>query len=352
MPIANDLPDASIVRPHSSNRPRVPTSPSAADLTAVLERDGIVTLPNFLSGNALASIQDSFARTLARPNFNTWIGYEQNEKWRVLVENLLMLDPHCVTDCAVHPVVAEVLRQYIGPEVALVEARGWKTIRTKRTFHGWHEDAWYHPSVTQRPREVKLAVYLTDVTSGHFSYITGSHLRPGNEFPRHWAPREVAAMMDRALDVKGPAGTAFLFDTAGVHRQTTPVLEPRNVMFFNYHDPAVPLQDEDVQAGRYRPLALNAGFLPAPLTAEQASLLGFGRARSGPAYQAVIGRANLQRYPLLHDAVAFALATRLEAQEINRTVRQLRRAVSARANRAVAALAAWLGTRLTAGMAR
>ena len=73
---------------------------------------------------------------------------------------------------------------------------------------------------------------------------------------------DVAPMMGAAQDVKGPAGTAFLFDTAGVHRQTTPVLEPRDVMFFNYHDPAVPLQDEDVRAGRYQPLALNAGFLP------------------------------------------------------------------------------------------
>lgn len=317
--------------------------PAAADVVEALERDGIAVLPDFLTGDALASIQDSFNRALARPNFNTWVGYEQNEKWRVLVENLLMLDPHCMTDCAVHPLVGEVLRRYVGPDVALVEARGWKTIRTTRTFHGWHEDAWYHPSVQQRPREVKLAVYLTDVTSGHFSYIAGSHLRNANQFPRHWPQREVAPMMHLARDVKGPAGTAFLFDTAGVHRQTTPVLEPRNVMFFNYHDPAVPLQDEDAKAGRYRPISLNAGFLPESLTPEQTRLLGFGRARAKPAYEGVIGRADLRRYPGLHDAVALALAARLEAQEIHRTGRELRRAVMSRVNRVKARLAVRLG---------
>ena len=304
---------------------------TAADVSASLERDGIAVLPNFLTGDALASIQDSFNRALAKPNFNTWVGYEQNEKWRVLVENLLMLDPHCLSDCALHPLVADVLRGYVGEDVALVEARGWKTIRTKRTFHGWHEDAWYHPSVTERPREVKLAVYLTDVTSGHFSYIAGTHISNSTAFPRHWPKREVSAMQHRAIDVKGVAGTAFLFDTAGVHRQTTPVLEPRNVMFFNYHDPAVPLQDEDVKAGRYRPISLNAGFLPAEgLTPDQARLLGFGRARANPAHEGVIGRADLRRYPGLHDAVALALALRLEMQEIHRTGRELRRAVLSR----------------------
>ena len=317
--------------------------PNAADVTEALERDGIAVLPNFLTGAALASIQDSFNRALARPSFNTYIGYEQNEKWRVLVENLLALDPHCLTDCAVHPLVGDVLRSYVGPDVALVEARGWKTIRTKRTFHGWHEDAWYHPSVKQRPREVKLAVYLSDVTSGHFSYIAGSHLANANQFPRHWPQREVSPMMHMARDVKGPAGTAFLIDTAGVHRQTTPVLDPRNVMFFNYHDPAVPLQDEDMLAGRYRPIQLNAGFLPENLTPDQARLLGFGRARAAPAHEGVIGRAELRRYPVLHDTVAFALAARLEIQEAQRTVRQLRRAVMSRVRAKTSGLAARIG---------
>ena len=299
--------------------------------TETLERDGIVVLPNFLQGAALASIQDSFTRALEWPAFNTRSGYEMIEKWRVQLENLLLIDPHCYSDCALHPLVTEVVRRHVGPDAALVEARGWKTIRTLRNFHGWHGDAWFHPSAAAaKPREVKLAVYLTDVTSGHFCYIKGSHHDNRGVFPRHWGPKDVAPMMGAAQDVKGPAGTAFLFDTAGVHRQTTPVLEPRDVMFFNYHDPAVPLQDEDVRAGRYQPLALNAGFLPEAISPADAKILGLGRARSAPAHEGVIGRPELVRYPLMHKAVAAALAARLEVQEVNRMGREIRRAALSR----------------------
>ncbi len=307
------------------------TAADAASVTETLDRDGIVVLPNFLHGEALASIQDSFTRALARPSFNTWSGYEMMEKWRIQLENLLMIDPHCYSDCALHPLITEVMRRYIGPDAALVEARGWKTIRTTRNFHGWHGDAWFHPAAAAlRPREVKLAIYLTDVTSGHFSYIAGSHHANHGHMPKHWGPRDVAPMMHLAKDIKGPAGTAFLFDTAGVHRQTTPVLEPRDVMFFNFHDPAIPLQDVDVQNGRYQPIALNAGFLPAEMSAADARILGFGRALGAPAHQGVIGRPSQVRYPVLHNTVAGMLALRLEIQELQRLAREVRRAMLSR----------------------
>ena len=73
----------------------------------------------------------------------------------------------------------------------------------------------------------------------------------------------------------GPAGTAFLFDTSGIHRQGVPMLEPRQVVFLNYHDPAVPLQKEDRESYRYHPLLLNAAFL-GNLAEEDQRILGFG----------------------------------------------------------------------------
>jgi hypothetical protein len=155
-----------------------------------------------------------------------------------------------------------------------------------------------------------------------------------------------------ARDIKGPAGTAFLFDTAGVHRQTTPVLEPRDVMFFNYHDPAIKLQDIDVRSGRYQPIALNAGFLPAALSAADARILGFGRALAGPAHEGVIGRPGMVRYPMLHSAVARALALRLELQEINRLAREARRAMGARLKTLPARLAGRLGATVSAAPAQ
>ena len=73
----------------------------------------------------------------------------------------------------------------------------------------------------------------------------------------------------------GPAGTAILFDTSGIHRQAYPILERRHAIFLNYHDPSVPLQDEDVRYYRYHPLALNAAFLGG-MTDEDRRILGFG----------------------------------------------------------------------------
>ena len=293
---------------------------TAETIVRQLEEDGIAPLPMLLPPEALNSLQRAFSQALLRPSFNTWVGYEQNEKWRLLVENLLALHPANV-DLALHPLVTEPLRRYIGADFALTEARGWRTVATRRNFHGWHADAWHDPSVDCAPREVKLAVYLSDVETGHFAYLAGSH-RPRRP-ARHWSPAEVEPLLHRERAMRGPAGTCFLFDTAGVHRQTTPCLTPRDVMFFNFHDPAVRIQAEDVAAGRYRPLALNAGFLP-PLDAEAARILGFGRNRAEPE-DAVVGRAAVRRYPVLHDLVAATLAARLEYQDLAQTARRARR---------------------------
>jgi hypothetical protein len=54
-----------------------------------------------------------------------------------------------------------------------------------------------------------------------------------------------------------------------------PMLEPRQAIFYNYHDPSVPLQQEDVTTYRYHPLLLNAAFL-GNLSDEDRRILGFG----------------------------------------------------------------------------
>lgn len=297
-------------------------SSSPDSIYDALTRDGIVALPTMLDAEALAGLQDSFERVLERPSFNTWRGYEQNEKWRLLVEDALTVDP-AVVSLALHPLLKNVLRRYIGPDFALTEARGWRTIRTRADFHGWHNDAWYEETRVEshaRPREVKLAVYLTDVESGYFSYISGSH-RSACE-PRHWSPGEVAPMLGRRRDMLGPAGSAFLFDTAGIHRQTAPVLKPRNVLFLNFHDPATRIQELDRRHGRYRPLLLNAAFLPT-MDDEDRRILGFGAHAGRPAADCAVGRADVRRYPILHNAIRLALSGRLEIQELQRQGRRI-----------------------------
>lgn len=277
-----------------------------------LAANGVVMLGQLVTGERLERMQTVYRTALERPTWNTWIGFEQNEKWRRLIENLLIYD-RAFVDHALYPSICEVLREYIGPGFELVEARGWETIATRRDFHGWHADAWYDENVQTRPREVKLACYLTDVETGHFQYVRGSHKT--EEAPRSYAGSEVAQMADRILDLKGPAGSCFLFDTSGVHRQSSPVLKKRWVVMYNYHDPAIRVGNEHLVFGRYRPLFLNAAFVGG-LTGEEQRVLGMGRVTNMPSVQ-----PTAQRFQGMHRLMHRAMRAYLELQDVKSFVR-------------------------------
>jgi len=243
------------------------------ELYAKLERDGIVLLPPLLKDEQLAMMQRAFNARLCRLRWNNFDGYEKTEPYRHMVEDVLLLDQGFL-DLAIHPVVKAIVKSYLGEDVELTEARGWKSLPTKRDFHGWHGDAWYDQSATTEiPKELKLAFYLTDVRSGAFNYIRGSHRK---QHPRPVPNLELKSVAsDEIVEMMGSAGTAFIFDTSGIHRQGVPMLEPREAIFYNYHEPKVRLQEGDRKFYRYHPLLLNAAFL-GNLTADDERLLGFG----------------------------------------------------------------------------
>jgi Phytanoyl-CoA dioxygenase (PhyH) len=238
-----------------------------------LEERGIVLLPGLLTSEQLGGMQKAFATRLRRMRWNDVDGYEKTEPYRHMVQDVLTLDQGFV-DLALHPRVKEILCEYLGSRYELVEAKGWKSLPTRRDFHGWHGDAWYDQKQIQHiPREVKLAIYLTDVKSGAFNYIIGSHRR---QHPRPVKNLEVQDVpSSKIAQVLGPAGMAFIFDTSGIHRQGVPMLDERHAVFLNYHDADVQLQQEDVDYYRYHPLLLNAAFL-GKLSDEDQRILGFG----------------------------------------------------------------------------
>ena len=106
------------------------------------------------------------------------------------------------------------------------------------------------------------------------------------------------------VDVMGPAGTAFIFDTSGIHRQAVPVREERNAVFYCYHDPDVPLAQDNIDFYRYHPLLLNAAFLGG-LTEEDCRILGFGSKKSFiPAFEPPPRYDPLHRaFRLVHEGV-------------------------------------------------
>jgi hypothetical protein len=242
----------------------------------MLERDGIVIIPSLVSPSSLREMQEAFDSRLLYFQYNNVLGYQRNELMRILVEDVLTLSQGFV-DIALHPIVLSILDVYIK-KYNLCEAKGWQTQPAKKDFHGWHSDAWYdQKTVTNEiPREVKLAFYLSDVKSGALQYVKGSHRQRA---PFHLKPQEVLAIREsEILECNAPAGTAILFDTSGIHRQSIPVIEPMRAVFYNYHDSSIPLQKEDVDYYRYHPLLLNAAFLGGISTRQQ-EILGFGDKR-------------------------------------------------------------------------
>jgi hypothetical protein len=283
------------------------------ELLERLEADGIVLLPALVDRDRLRAMQDALAARLARQRWNDCDGYEKTELFRHMVQDVLVLDQGFM-DLALHPLLKSTLRRYLGNEYRLTEAKGWKSLPTRRSFHGWHGDAWYDQNtVREIPREVKLAMYLTDVESGHFEYVRGTHRR---QHPRLVADEEVARFNpSQTTRMRGPAGTAFLFDTSGVHRQSEPILEERWAIFYNYHDSRVPLQAEDVAYYRYHPLILNAAFL-GNLDDEDARILAFGdKSHYVHAFQ------RRQRFPWLHRLFSATYDVRLRADDVLGRVR-------------------------------
>jgi ectoine hydroxylase-related dioxygenase (phytanoyl-CoA dioxygenase family) len=285
------------------------------DLLRQLERDGIALVPNLLTGEQLQSMRTAFLGRLSRMRWNDFDGFEKTEKLRHMVQDVLVIDQGFV-DAALHPAVKSTLNAYLGDRYALVEAKGWKSLPTMKDFHGWHGDAWYDQRVIKEiPREVKLGIYLSDVETGAFQYVKGSH---GKIHPRMFDPSE--ARPDQIVEMRGPAGTAFLFDTTGIHRAGIPILTPRLAVFLNFHDPSVPLQDEDVEYYRYHPLLLNAAFLR-EFSAEERRILGMGnKATYVPGFQ------RKPRYEWLQQTFRAAFEATLRADALrNRVAARMRR---------------------------
>jgi hypothetical protein len=101
-----------------------------------------------------------------------------------------------------------------------------------------------------------------------------------------------------------------MFDTSIIHRQSIPLLEPRQAIFYAYHDPSVVLQQEDVDYYRYHPLLLNAAFL-GDLSAEDQRILGFGDKRN---YQPAFVRTS--KMTRMHRAMAAANGAQVRVQSL------------------------------------
>lgn len=238
---------------------------------AALATEGVVVLPDLVDEASLRAMQRAFQAMLVHQRWNGTWGYFNDDNRRHIVSDVLTLD-RAFVDVALHPQLIAVLRGYVGPEVAITEAKGWRSLACLEDYHTWHVDAWHRHDLDPAPKQLKLAVYLSDTTSGGFAYVPGSQ---GSGPTGHWKSDDPAVQSGRVHH--GPAGTAILFDPSGIHRQSYPILEDRDAIFLVYNDPDVPVQPEDYEAYRYHPPLVSPAYL-GHLDNAQLEVLGVGRA--------------------------------------------------------------------------
>ncbi|HEX3145688.1 MAG TPA: phytanoyl-CoA dioxygenase family protein [Pyrinomonadaceae bacterium] len=291
---------------------------SVEALFSELDTNGVVVLPSIISDEQLREMRHAFAAKLQHVRWNNVDGFERTEIYRHMVEDVLLLAQGFV-DLALHPLVKAILARYLGSSYQLTEAKGWRSLPTKHDFHGWHGDIWYEQKEgAPIHREIKVAMYLTDVRSGAFKFIKATHRR---QHPHSLTPAEVDALpTSEVVELKAPAGTVFMFDTSIIHRQSIPLLEDRQAIFYAYHDPSVLLQQEDIDYYRYHPLLLNAAFL-GDLSTEDQRILGFGDKRN---YQPAFVRTG--KATRLHRMMAAANGAQIR-------MRVLRQRINARLKR-------------------
>src|SRR5207253_10326159 len=105
-------------------------------LTKELEENGIVIIPDLLTGSQLRGMQVGFNARLRRMRWNDFDGYEKTDRYRHMVQDVLMLEQGFI-DAALHPVVISALREYLGDTFELVEAKGWKRSEERRVGKEW-----------------------------------------------------------------------------------------------------------------------------------------------------------------------------------------------------------------------
>ena len=92
------------------------------------------------------------------------------------------------------------------------------------------------------------------------------------------------------------------------------MLERRHAVFFNYHDPQIPLKEDDRKFNRYHPLLLNAAFL-GDLSAEDQKLLGFGNKTNF-----IPGYIRPAKPPFLYNAFVSTLNLQLHAKSLRERI--------------------------------
>lgn len=217
----------------ASRLPRHSNLPEAAETFKRLDTDGYSMLPGLLSDEQVKEMRGYFETRLAFDGYRPEVGKfkaPQNAPKGTHVANFDHLDvvnaPHALA-VANNPIVLSAVGDVLGAKPTISYMTAWWSIA-----HGEaaKEAELYHRDVDDL-RFIKLFIYLTDVDegSGPHAFVKGTHKVDKLTEIRRLSEEEVAREFGAGnmLSFTGPAGTAFIENTYGVHRGVPPKTRTR-----------------------------------------------------------------------------------------------------------------------------
>lgn len=201
-----------------------------------LRRDGIAALAGLVDDEMLTDLQASFKAEIRAKGMATSL---HQVSFNLAVDSCARDTRERVRDLAHLPALTEVIESYFEGPARFVSARGYRQgPLTPLRYRAWD----YHQDMkTAGPQEeLKLMLLLTDVAldGQAMRYVIGSQ-RMRWTFPTQ---RETKFSLDDALDIGGqglfvaygPAGTAVVFDTNGIHSGHRNLSATRDVFTLNF----------------------------------------------------------------------------------------------------------------------
>jgi hypothetical protein len=231
-------------------------------LAAALASDGVFSMENALTPEAIAAIAQDVDRNRAGFNLNQVTGVYYFHQFYLC--HMLAVS-RTFTEMVTHPKVFEITERMIGPEYRL------KALRYYETF-GHHHMQWHTDNKTDRGFAqipgIIFIVYISDVEDGEFQYVRGSHKWSGEKAYNDYSDAFVEENLGKdVLSIKGAAGTLVVYDTYGIHR-AKPVSDAgfvRKSLFWQI--------DREIEQGE--PILINPEFLP-QMDDRKLRYLGFG----------------------------------------------------------------------------
>ncbi|MFN0161676.1 MAG: phytanoyl-CoA dioxygenase family protein [Burkholderiales bacterium] len=193
-------------------------------IAGTLALHGVVVVRNFVSASGCAVLRTEFAALLEQAEVEsapTFKRVNRSRFMRVLDTELDRARYPAVATSFYSTQIEQIAGQFYGEHAFRVNPELYLTHDVEcMDFNGsWHLD----PS-----RSLKFLLYLNDVDAGNgaMMYVPGSNhhsiyrihyhrYRGEDEFPVFLPDNEVPASR---VSLNGPAGTAVIFDTAGLHR--------------------------------------------------------------------------------------------------------------------------------------